>query len=193
MLGTSAKAALLGVVLNPYPDIVSGFIDVSYNAGSQTFVAAGYAMSINDDGSPPNPDIDDGLFNITASVNNAGVASGGSIVINGTFGAFGPSLLTGNLLAMGFQTGGGSVFDFLFTVTGGTLATPAYYGLPGSVFGVILNSGPNNFNGSWANSWNNGAPGTGVGVADTAPIPAPGAFGLLLAAASFGAPRRRRA
>jgi hypothetical protein len=190
----SADAALLNLSLLPVPDITSGFIDVSYNASSDAFSAQGFAFSMTDS---PNRTITNGTFNLSAIVDSAGMATSGTITIGGTIPAIpaGTPLLTGTLTAFGFQTGGGSIFEFLFSVTGGSLATPAYFGNSGvGVFGVILNASGATFNGNWGQSFNNngGIPGFGNGVADTAPIPAP-VVAAPFAIAGFFAGRRRRA
>lgn len=176
----SAVAAPLNLNLNPAPDITSGFIDVVYNAATDVLSASGFALTLEDNGVPPATDFSNpGAFSISATVTGAGVATGGTLSIGGTVNGFGPTLLTGTLTAFGFPNApGGNVFEFLFQVTGGALATPAYYGLPGSTVGVILNAGANGFNGSFASSFNNngGMAGMGAGVADTAPIPEPAAL-----------------
>lgn len=194
VISASSHAALLGITLQPYPDIASGFIDVTYNSASDQFVASGFALTFNDDGNPPNQNISNGSFNITATVNGSGVATSGSIVIGGSVPGFSNPLLTGSLVGMGFLNGGGDIFDFLFTVTGGTLAN-AYYGGIGAVFGVILdaNFGPSGgFTGNWNSNFNNngGNPGFGSGVSDSAPVPAPGALAVL--ALVVAKSRRRR-
>jgi hypothetical protein len=62
-----AKAELLGVTLLPAPDITSGFIQVDYDASESTFMADGFALTLETPPAEPPPDftIDDGTFNIT--------------------------------------------------------------------------------------------------------------------------------
>lgn len=183
-LTVSSEAALLGLTLQPFPDINSAFLNVNYNAGTDAFSASGFALAMNDDGIPPAVAITGGTFAINATIDGAGSASSGSLTINGTAGIFGPTLLTGSLTAFGWSPVG--LFEFIFTVTGGSLAIPTYYGNPGASIGVILDAGGNNFTGDWSLSFNN----FGQGVSDTAPIPAPATLPLLLAAFCVG--RRRR-
>ncbi len=192
----SAKAALLGLALNPFPDIQSSFIDVTYNATTDQFVASGFALSFNDNGAPPNVNITGGTFNLTATINGSGVATAASLTIGGTVPGFGSALLTGTLAStpnFGFMTGGGDIFEFLFTVTGGSLAS-AYYGGIGARFGLILdaNFSAGGFTGNWNSNFNNngGQTGFGQGVSDAAPVPAPGALALL-ALGGFVSRRRR--
>jgi hypothetical protein len=192
LMAGSARADLLGLTLQDTPDIASRFIDTSYNATTDIFVAAGVALLFDDDGSTPAEDILNGSFNITAEITALGQPVGGTLTVGGDVLGFGPSLLTGSLKAFGFQNGGGPIFEFVFTVTGGELAGP-YFGGVGAQIGLIL-SGVG-FTGSFGSNFDNlinGIPGTGSGVSDLAPLPAPGVLSLLGAALVFGPRRRRR-
>jgi MYXO-CTERM domain-containing protein len=195
ILAAPVRADLIGVQLLPFPDIASAFIDVSYNAATDQFVATGFATLFDDDGSMPPQDITPaGIFTITATVDGSGNATNGTLTISGTIPGLGigGTLLTGALTQFGFLDGGGPVFDFLFSVTGGELADDYFQGV-GTTVGVIL-SGVSGFNGNWGVSWNNlvnGVPGTGSAVSDTALIPAPATLALL-ALAGLAARRRRR-
>ena len=198
VMSLSAQASLIGLTLQPYPDIASAFIDVTYNAGTDLFSASGFALTFNDDGLNPNISITNGSFNLNATGNGSGGATAGSITIGGTIPGNGSPLLTGNLAGgtnFGFLNAGGDLFEFLFTVTGGSLANSFYGGL-GATFGVILdaNFGAGGFTGNWNSNFNNngGQPGFGQGVADTATVPTPGVVSLLLAAACCGSRRRRQ-
>jgi hypothetical protein len=182
LLSCSTEAALLGVTLEPYPDIFSGFINVGYDAGTDALTANGFALAITT-GPSTSQSITAGSFALTATVNDSGVASAGSLTIGGSFGSNSSPLLTATLLDMGWHASG--LLDFYFSVTGGSLANSLWFGNPGSVIGVILSLGSNNFSGDWTVNFNN----TGLGVADTG-IPAPGAALLLLAPFCHG--RRRR-
>jgi hypothetical protein len=192
-IAASAHAGLLGLTLQSYPDITSGFIDVTYNAGTDQFTASGFALSFNDDGLGPADNINNGSFLITATVNSSGTATGGALNIGGNVGAFSSPLLVANLTAFGFQNSGGDLFEFLFTVTGGTLAA-SHYGGVGATIGVILDANGANFNGSFNSNFNNngGFPGFGQGVSNTGIlVPAPGALAALLMAGLCGSRRRR--
>ena len=137
--------------------------------------------------------ISGGTFDIVATITEVGAATAGSLTIQGGVSGFGPTLLTANLVDFGYFDGGGDLFEFLFTVTGGDLATQALYGDPGAVVGVIINANGSSFAGSFGQSFDNngGFPGFGFGSSDTAPIPAPGTLLVMLAAGGLRARRRR--
>lgn len=175
------------------PDIASGFISTSYNAGTGLFSASGFATTYLPNGQPgpPSDAIAGGSFDITANISNAGVLSAGTLTIGGTVAAQGfnsGTLLTGTLSALGFNPAGGDPFEFLFNVTGGDAA-----GSFGTSGGVILNAGAGSFLGTFANSFTS-AP--FAGVADTFGVngvPEPASYLLLLAGLLGIAVSRQRA
>jgi hypothetical protein len=185
----SGHADFIPLGLLDAPDVMAGFTDVTYDAGSNAFSATGFALDF-DDGIGPSEAIFDGSFSITASIDEAGAPGGGTLDIGGLLTGFGPSLLTGTLLDFGFDDGGGTLLEFVFQVTGGDLA-PQYGGV-GAAVGVILDMVGGGYSGSFLQDFDNlfgGLPGTGVGVADTGRlIPGPSAIALLTIAAT----RRRR-
>lgn len=159
------QAVPLNLTLLDTPDIVSSFIDVNYNAGTDTFTASGFALELDDDGSVPAEAITGGTFDLTAVIDGSGTLSSGSLSIGGTVASLGfnsGTLLTGNLTAFGFPNGGGDPLEFLFDVTGGDAA-----GLFGSSGGIIL--GGTNFTGDFTIDFN----GDGSAVANVAPVPLP--------------------
>lgn len=177
-----AQAALLDLTLLDSPDITSGFADVMYTAATDEFIASGWSLSMFDgNGDPVNID-PAGSFDIGATIDETGAPTGGALAITGQVLTFGPTLLTAELTAFGYLDGGGDLFEFLFTVTGGDLATTEFYGEPGTVVGVILDANGSDFSGSFNSDFNNnfGMPGFGMGVSDTAPIPEPSSLLLLL-------------
>jgi uncharacterized protein (TIGR03382 family) len=92
----------------------------------------------------------------------------------------------------GFMDGGGMLLEFLFQVDGGDLS--GAYGGVGALFGVIMDVGGSGYDGDWSMSFDNlvgGLPGTGSGVANTSPIPAPSALALAVIAGAWGRRRRR--
>jgi len=187
MLGSAAHAAPLNLTLNDFPDIVSDFISVEYNAGTDVFTASGFAEELDDDGSVPAETITGGTFDLTATIDDSGALVSGTLSIGGTVASLGfnsGTLLTGTLTAFGFPDAGGDPLEFLFDVTGGDAA-----GLYGSVPGGIILSDAG-FTGDFTNDFNN----AGFGVADVAPVPLPAAVWLfgagLLSLAGFG--RRRQ-
>ena len=187
VFGGNVQAGLTTLVLQPSPDIFSGYIDVTYNAGSNQFSSTGYNLAIYNgidqiDFDEYNP----GDFSISAVVDEAGIASSGSLNMNGKVlghGTSGP-LLTGSLTYFNAffadtqnPNSDAAIFEFLFDVTGGDLA--GIYGGSGASVGVILgcvsvggNVAENPFAINFDNLFGNG-PGYGSAVADTAPLPEP--------------------
>jgi hypothetical protein len=188
-----AQGSLLGLALLDYPDITSGFTDVTYGAASDQFAASGFALSFDDDGTGSAENILNGVFSIDAAIDESGEPGPGTLVITGDVLGYGPDLLTASLTDFGFMDGGGDIFEFLFEVTGGDLAIPSLYGDPGSVVGLILDATGSDFGGTFDMDFDNtgGMPGWGMGVSDTAPIPEPSSLLLMLLAGALF--RRRRA
>jgi hypothetical protein len=169
----AAQAAPLNLTLPEFSDIFSGFIDVTYQAGTQAFQASGFALTLNDDGIGGQENIDNGLFNLSATINHTGVLQNGLLTIGGTVPGFNSgTLLTGLLTAFGFRPAGGDPLEFLFAVTGGDLA--GLYGGIGATGGVILSE--TGFGGSFGVNF-----GSSTGVSDTGvgPIPEPSTLLLL--------------
>ena len=170
-----AQAAPLNLTLNDVPDIVSQFIDVTYNATSDELTASGFALELDDDGSVPAEAIAGGTFDLSATIDDAGNLVGGTIAIGGTVASLGfnsGTLLTGTLTAFGFPDAGSNPFEFLFDVTGGDAA--ALYGGGSVPAGVILSG--TGFGGNFTSDFDNLSSGTGTGIAvanvGTVPVPA---------------------
>lgn len=193
-----ASANPLNLTHNPFPDIISGGIDVRYNAGSSALTLTGFALAYENDGlvSTPAHNIFGGQFNINALVNNSGSPLGGTLNIFGSIPALSiPNqlLLTGTLTDFGFTTSGAGRLEFVFDFLGGFLA-PAYLS-QGPRVGVIVNSVtgfPYNFAANWDNLINSTA-GTGSAVSNSGVVPAPGAGLLVALVGGAAAIRRRRA
>jgi PEP-CTERM motif-containing protein len=187
----SAQAGLINLTLEPHPDVASGFIDVTYDAASDAFVASGFAMEMNDDSIAPTEAISSGLFSIGADIDDSGLLNSGTVNIGGTIANLGfnsGTLLTGSLTAVGADAPSG-VIEFLFSVTGGDAV--GLYGGIGATGGIIM--GFTDFTG-WGSSFNNnfGIQGLGQAVADTAPVvPEPTTLALLTAG-MFAIKRRKR-
>lgn len=161
---TFAKASPLNLVLTHTPDIFSSFGDISYSTGTQAFSATGFAMTLDLDGlAPPDHNITNGTFALNASISAAEVLSpGGTLTIGGSVPALGVGspLLQASISSFGFQDlGGNEKLEFILSVTGGSLATPAYYGNVGSTFGIIMTTGGNFRGGTWG-SFNTNFAGT---------------------------------
>ncbi|GJQ25922.1 MAG: hypothetical protein HBSAPP02_09540 [Phycisphaerae bacterium] len=191
-IAIEANASLLGLTFLPPPDITVGFIDVDYNAGTQTFSAQGFAQQMDDGIVPNNPILAPGYnFFLSALVDNTGVLTpGGSFSVTGsvtlnsiTYGLVNP-LLTGTVAAFGFgdTPANYDILEFVIELTGGDLAIPAYYGVPGTLIGLDFDANYGGaFTGSFAASFDNTGgfgPGFGNGQSDIKPIPEPTALAL---------------
>jgi hypothetical protein len=181
LLLTSPVYAGLDLTLQRSPDVVSGFIDVSYNSTTDLFGASGFAFELNDDGIGIPESIVGGTFGLNANIDASGVLGSGTITLGGTVPSLGfnsGTLLTGTLVNFGFPSTGDPL-EFVFSATGGDAA--GLYG-PGPI-GVILSS--SGFEGNFTSSFDNligQFPGTGLAFSDVAPVvPLPGSLWLSLA------------
>lgn len=204
-LSGGGRAAPLNLTLNPSPDITSQFIDLSYVAATDSLSVDGYNVTIDDDNAGPLIDFDDAFsslnFNIDATVDDFGTASAGTLSVSGDLtSSLGVSglLLTGNLVLFGFDSqdpgSGLDLFEFVFEVTGGAMATFSYFGTPGSFVGVIYDPFENVFDETWDSNFaslNNGSSHTDLAPV---PIPEPATIGLMLlvGASLLRRPLRRR-
>lgn len=188
-----AAAAPLGLTLPAQPDVFSSFLSVSYNAGSDDFLASGSALSFDDGGVGSAINIANGTLDISAKIDSTGSPTAGTLTIMGDVLGFGPTLLTADLTTFGFlDSPGGDIFEFLFTVTGGDLAIPQFYGTPGpsSIAGVILDAAGSNFGGTFDVNFDNGF--FGFGVSDTRIIPEPATATLFFVVIAGALARRRK-
>lgn len=163
------------------PDIFSSGISVSYNAATDSFLAMGFAEELVDQALVHWGITGAQGFSISAIVDGAGAGMSGSLSITGDIAGLGAStpLLTGSLTNFGFPNTGDEPLEFVFTVTGGSLATPALYGTPGlpSAIGVILSQTGSNFV-NWNTDWDNSANFLGS-VADSFAIPEPASIAFM--------------
>lgn len=189
-LASPASATPLNLTLG-LPDVVSGFIDVTYDAGTQTFTASGFSLEIDDDGVAPNLALDaSGSFSVIATIDNSGNLVSGTVTITGTrtpapsYGS--PLVATSSLTGFGFNASG-TLFEFTYTTAAGSSI-----GSAGSQGGIIL-AATTTYT-SWGSDFDNliaSIPGTGSGTADTAPVvPEPSA--AILVALALGYAWRRR-
>jgi len=180
---TSANAALLGLTLEPAPDIFSSFITVDYDMGTEMLTAAGFALNFFDGSDNA---IAGGTFSLTASIDNSGVLSGGSLVITGTTAGFNSgTLLTGSITALGFDDAGGDPLEFMLDITGGDLA--GMYGLNGGI--IMTNTG---FNANlFTDNFSSGAMAASSDTGVPATVPEPEGL-LLLSVALMGLVATRR-
>mgnify|MGYP001609355085 CR=1 FL=1 len=173
LLLASPVYASLNLSLQRSPDILSGFIDVSYDSTTDLFGATGFALELNDGLGDPET-IFGGAFGLNANIDGSGVLGGGTIALGGTVPSLGfisGTLLTGTLIDFGFPSTGDPL-EFVFSVTGGDAA-----GLFGAgPIGVILSE--SGFEGTFTSSFGNQS----SGYADVAPVvPLPGSLWLTLA------------
>ena len=192
---SQARPAPTNITLTEgWPDLAGGTMDVTYNAVSGAFVASGWTMDYNiSDGNGGPTDVGVSVtdsYILSATINNSGVLTGGTLTINGAVGDGDTSvtLLTANLVtgsagtAFGYGDGNNNIFQFRFTVTGGTLEND--FGGAGTAGGVILDawfaSNPGNqpFTGSFNN--NAGTPGDGNGDINSFTVPEPTTAGCFL-------------
>ena len=184
------------ITLNPgLPDLTGSLMGVSYDAGSSAFLASGWTSDYNiSDGNggvtPVGVSVTDSYI-LLATINNSRVLTGGTLTINGAVNGDGNAiavpLLTADLVtgsagtAFGFGDGGNELFQFRFTVTGGSLESA--FGGSGAAGGIILNAwfsgnagDDNPFTGSWTSSFDNlsdGDPYTGNGDINCFTVPEP--------------------
>jgi hypothetical protein len=171
----------------PLPDLTGSLMDVTYNAVGGAFVASGWTTDYSiSDGYGGATDVGVSVtdsYILSATINNSGVLTGGTLTINGAVGDGDTSvtLLTADLVpgsagtAFGYGDGNNDIFQFRFNVSGGTLADD--FGGTGTAGGVILaamfasNPGNQPFTGSFNN--NGGTPGNGSGDIDCFTVPEP--------------------
>lgn len=140
LFGVAAHAAPLNLILASAPNIFSDNLGVQYGLLPDILTVSGNASTLDEDGIGPALSIDSTCcgttFNLSATIDSAGIASGGSLTIGGTVAALGfnsGTLLTATLSSFGFPAAGGDPLEFVFDVTGGDAA-----GLFGAQFGVVL-------------------------------------------------------
>ena len=199
-LAIIALLTLLGsvqadIVTQPTPDIASFSIDFTYNASSHILAASGMAVciSVGDPESPDNPIVFDedsllnGTFLLSAIVDNAGVASSGSLIMGGKvlgYGETGPLLTANNISYFNsfFTTTLNpnrdfAMFEFVFDITGGEMAD-MFGGLGAQVYIDLTWVQPaagvaqSQFTGNFDNlvGVNYFGEGTGNAMADTVPV-----------------------
>lgn len=200
---SASNAALLNLT-QQFPDITAGFIDVDYTYNGSLsegmFNVTGFAIAISNGG--PLINVDNGSLAMNSTIGPAGNLIGGvpgdDLVITGSFDENGDTiydytgvLLTGEVNNFGFINGGGDIFEWTFTVTGGALAIPAWYGAPGGAGGVILDANfpqVGGFTGSFTSDFSTGF--AGAGNADIFYVPEPASLLLMISAAGLWARRR---
>ncbi len=145
----AAEAALDLNAIRTFPDLTALGVQLSHDTSTDTLdaVTAGVNFLQLDSDGVSGTDADAiGVFDLTATINNAGVLSGGSLTItqNGAgvvtpidAGPYPVTLLTATLTQFDFTTAADTDLEFLATVTGGSQA--ALFGGNGASIGILLN------------------------------------------------------
>jgi hypothetical protein len=107
-LSSASQAGPLGVNIDPYPDIMSGFITTTYNAITGSFSANGWALTLDTGTGQQNITTN---FKLTATIDKSGAASAGSLTIGS---AAAPLLYSASLRGFAFTAAQGGAMEFLF-------------------------------------------------------------------------------
>lgn len=140
----AGQAATLGLVSKP-TDITDSFAIGKYSVGGANNFQLSSAFGVMTYVLPGNPttyNVSSGTYNLTATISNTGVLSGGFFSLAGTFDTAGPTPITllGNVTNFGYAA---NVFEFLVNITNGSNALQ----IPtGATVGVILSDLPKFFN-----------------------------------------------
>src|SRR3954469_14928906 len=89
VIGSAAAATANSLILDPAPDVMAAFLGVSYDVNTGYLTAAGFADSLTvfESGIPVLYGIPLGSFLLTAQINSLGVASSGTLAIDGCISA----------------------------------------------------------------------------------------------------------
>lgn len=208
LANSQATAQLLNLKPPTYPNFSAAYLTVQYTTNNGIFEATGNAYDYADTYVDPNTNETDWVgadFNLTAYITSTGNLTNGTLTIAGDLGDGNgyTDLLTGSLTTGAEGTAFGATndvhtaaeFQFLFTITGGTLASD-YGGVnaPVGYFDFFPDGSSKPFSGSWTSDFNN----DGAGYGDVQAVPEPSSFLLLLFAGALCAaasilrrPRRR--
>jgi hypothetical protein len=178
----AAQATPLYLTAGPRPDIFVGFATVKGGSGGGGgyLTVSAWTASLDFDGLPPpdysvsNGSLYSGLLSISATTSGTGSLSVGGKVP--ALGATSGTLLLGSLAQFGYMDppSGGEIFEFVFNVTGGDLAS-----FFSPQIGVILDANSSHFTGSFAQGFAN----DDDGVLDVFRLPQPGVIPEPLTAA----------
>jgi len=173
-------------LVQDYPDITVVSNTVGYNAGTQQFTATGRPVTYSTPAVYNITDTTITSYSLSAIIDNSGSASSGTLSIEGKIGApinaASGTLLTGTLAAFGNgNSANGDPFEFIFTVTGGDLASAM-----GPQVGVILSAKSTNYI-DWSYDFTGGSGATN----DTFRVPEPATLAFLLAGMAAFLHKRR--
>ncbi len=153
-LTSVSQAGPLGVIIDPFPDILAQSISTSYNATTGAFSATGWAMTLDTGTGPQNITTN---FRLTATINKLGVASGGTVTIGS---ALSPYLYSASLTGFAFNAAQGGALEFLFGASSGAYVPVIYSAV--QPLDVMISAGTS-FLGGFSSSWS-GSGGTGPGA-----------------------------
>ncbi|NJM55441.1 MAG: PEP-CTERM sorting domain-containing protein [Verrucomicrobiae bacterium] len=185
-----AASTQLNLIPSPQPNLNGSFGNVVYNAASDTFRYEGFTTQFTSFGGSPIPILGTDKYVVEATINNAGVLTGGSVKISANIGSGFELVLSGALEtgvagdAYGHQNPvngqGVDLFEFLFIIDGGA-AADQFGGIGAQGFvGIDVNFKPGDveFNGEWMNSFYSSIEGNGVADAYVV-VPEPSTWALL--------------
>jgi len=182
-LSSTTEANPIDVPLDPYPVILAGFLEISYKAADDTFLATGWTASI--DKGAGQQDLFDS-FVLTARIDSSGTMSGMGTLNIGS----GGSLLSGTLVQFGSDPGAGGRLQFLFGSPGGSLVTDGTF-LPKPI-SVMFTGLTTAYPGTWDKDWTSNYNATAeIRSDDPKPVPEPATLLLLLIGGGGIAARRR--
>ena len=192
-----------------WPDLAAQFLSIDYTSGDGTYTASGYTTSYVDTQGGPELLQGAGDYTLTATITGAGVLTAGSISINGDVGAGTELLLSGELQtgssgpggAFGFvdahggaQLGDYNIFEFLFTIDGGSLAND--FGGLGASGGVVVDAQFDNvtdFAGDWTTDFHSDSGNANANNFAVEVVPEPSSAFLIFLGLAMSATSRHRA
>ena len=174
-ISTASQAGPLDVNIDPYPNILAGFITTTYIATTGAFTANGWALTLDTGKGQTSITTP---FLLTATIENTGVASSANLTIGSGSSAL---LSSSNLLGFAFNPVQGGTLEFLFGNPGGSYVPSLY--ADGKPIDVMLTVG-NSFLGNFASNWSSAS--NTAQVREDPPSPNPEPSALLLMATAVG-------
>jgi len=125
---------------NPLLTVQTGYPDITFQSGvnqgctydGTTFTVSAVPNTLQSNANDLPAFFSNGLVTITADIDGNGTFSGGAITINGSVGSYTNPVLTGTITDYGIADFGATDrIEFVFTTTGGSLATD--FGVNGGI------------------------------------------------------------